>query len=134
MKKTAQRLAIIAALLVVASVVIDELADATQTRPDQRHTDRRTEVVIDLEGQHYRQHLATGATALFGACSATVSGALVDPGIVDEGNGRFSFSLAPSLGHHGKERLLGCLQDLTVERLRADVVSVTDRPLADSRA
>ena len=132
MKKTAQRLAIIAALLLLGSVVIDELADATQTRADERHTDRRTEVVIDVEGKHYRQSLATGANALYGACSATVTGSLVPPGIVDDGDGRFRFSITPSLGKHGRERLLGCLQDLTVERLRVDIVSIHDRPLANS--
>ena len=129
MKTVTRRLLIVAALLVGGSVGLDELADATQTRPDVHHADQRTEIVIDVEGRGYRQSLATGAAALYATCSATVSGELVEPGVINDGFGRFRFSIHPSLGHHGKERLLGCLRDLTVERLRADVVSVTDRPL-----
>jgi hypothetical protein len=123
-----RRLLVVAALLVLASVGLDALADATQTRPDVHHADRRTEFVLDIEGQHFRQDLHTGATALWATCSATVSGDLTPEGIVDEGNGRFRFSIVPSLGVHGTERITGCLRDLTVERLRADVVSVRELP------
>jgi hypothetical protein len=129
MKTLAQRLFLVAALLLVASVGIDELADATQTRPDQRHRDRRTEIVVDVESQNYRQSLTVGASALFATCAATVSGTLVEPGILQLDAGRYRFSLTPSLGHHGKERIRGCLNDLTVERLRSSVVSMSDKPL-----
>ncbi len=120
----------LAVLVLALSFGIDALADATQTRPDQRHADQRTEVVMRLSSQHYNQSLATGAFALWTSCSATVSGALVAPGIVNDGNGQFRFSVHPSLGRHGKERLTGCLRDLTIERLPAHVVSVADKPYA----
>jgi hypothetical protein len=119
----------LAVLLVALSFGVDALADATQTRPDQNHADERTEIVMQLASQHYKQGLATGAVALWTTCSATVGGSLVAPGIVDDGHGQFHFSVRPSLGRHGKERLAGCLRDLTVERLRAHVISVADKPL-----
>jgi hypothetical protein len=127
-KKLAGRLMVVAALLVLASIGVDALADATQTRDDVHHADRRTEIVIDVEGKHFRQDLHTGATALWAVCSATVSGDLTPEGIVDVGHGRFRFSIVPSLGHHGKDRITGCLRDLTIERVRSDVVSVRDLP------
>jgi hypothetical protein len=37
--------------------------------------------------------------------------------------------MTPSLGHHGKERLIGCLRDLTVDRVSSHVDSVADAPL-----
>jgi hypothetical protein len=128
-KKTAQRVGIAAALLFVGTVGIGRLADATQTRPDVRDDERRTQIVVKVEGRNYRQSLETGATALFAACSATVSGTLMGPGILQLGDSQFQFSLTPALGKHGRERITGCLNDLTIERLRAKVVSIADRPL-----
>jgi hypothetical protein len=128
-KKVAQRLGIAGALLLLASIGIDELADATQTRPDQRNAERRTEVVVRVEGRNYRQSLQIGATALFASCSATVTGTLTEPGILQLGDRQFQFSLTPALGKHGRERLTGCLNDLTIERLRGNVVSIVDKPL-----
>ncbi len=32
--------------------------------------------------------------------------------------------MTPSLGDHGKERLLGCLNDLSIDRLKSNVESV----------
>ena len=124
-----RRLLSVAAIGVAGFFGVGALGDATQTRPDERHDDVRTEVVLELEGKGYRQDLATGALALWATCSATVDGTLVEPGIVEDGDdGTFRFAIRPSIGRYGKERLLGCLNDLTVERLRADVVSVTDVP------
>jgi hypothetical protein len=119
----------LAVLLVALSVGVDALADATQSRPDEIHENERTEIVMQLASQHYQQGLATGAVALWTTCSATVHGSLVAPGIVDDGHGQFHFSVQPSLGRHGKERLTGCLRDLTVQRLRAHVISVADKSL-----
>jgi hypothetical protein len=121
----------LAVLLVACSFGVDALADATQTRPDDNDANERTEIVLQLASKHYQQGLATGAVALWTTCSATVRGALVAPGIVDDGNGQFRFSVHPSLGRQGKERLTGCLRDLTIERLRAHVVSVSDEPYAE---
>jgi hypothetical protein len=124
--RTMRRVLVLVGLLAVTIIGVDHIADATQTREDVRHGDQATEVVIDLDAQNYRQPLATGANALWATCSATVAGNLTDDGIVDQGNGRFRFAVHPSLGEHGKERLLGCVRDLTVERLRAHLVSVHD--------
>jgi hypothetical protein len=134
MKRTVIRLAIVAAVLVAALSGLDKLADATQTRADVRHDDQATEIVIEVEGKRYRQSLTTAAMALWGTCSATVAGDLTEDGIVEQGDGRFMLAVTPSLGHHGKERLLGCLRDLTIERLKSSVVSVTDVPYAKASA
>ncbi len=110
-------------LALVAAMVfgVKAIGDATQTRPDQRHADRTTEVVVRLEGRNYHQSLDTAAHALWGSCAATVAGALVDPGIQRIGDGVYRFAITPSLGRHGEERLLGCLRDLTVDRLKSSV-------------
>lgn len=128
-----KRLLLIGAIAVGAWFSIGAIGDATQTREDVRHADRATEVVIHVEGLRYRQSLDVAANALYSTCTATVSGRLVEPGIVDLGGGDYSFAMTPSLGHHGKERLLGCLRDLTIERVKSSVVSIEEiayRPAA----
>jgi hypothetical protein len=122
---------LVAGMIVAVMLAVEWLADATQTRPDehQRRSDARTEIVIDLDAQHYRQDLATGALALWASCAATVSGTLTAPGIANLGNGRFRLAIRPALGEHSRRRLLGCLGDMTIDRLRGHIVSVTDRRL-----
>lgn len=124
------RRAILFVALVGAGVLgVSAMGDATQTRPDQRHADQKTEVVFRLEGRNYRQSLDTAAYALWGSCSATVAGDLVDPGIESLGDGSYRLAMTPSLGPHGKERLFGCLDDLTIDRVKSSVQSVVDVPL-----
>lgn len=124
-----KRLVLIGTVAVGAWFSVGAIGDATQTRADERHADRRTEVVVHVEGRRYRQSLDVAAAALYSACTATVDGRIVEPGIVDLGGGDYSFAITPSLGRHGRERLLGCLRDLTVERVRSHVVSVEERAL-----
>ena len=125
-----RKLLSVTAIGVVGFFGVGALGDATQTRPDDRDDHARTEIVVEVESKGYRQDLTTGAHALWATCSATVDGSLVDPGIVavDGDEGTYRVAIRPSIGRYGKERLLGCLRDLTVERLRATVVSVTDIP------
>jgi hypothetical protein len=124
-----KRVMMLGALLVVGAFVVDALGDATQTRDDDREHDMQTEVVIHVEGRHYRQSLATAALTLWGSCSATVAGDLVRPGIESVGRGDYRFAMTPSLGEHGKERLLGCLNDISIDRVKSNVESVHDVPL-----
>lgn len=128
-----RRMLVVGALVTAGFFGIDAMADATQTRADERHADLQTEVVIHVEGKGYKQSLDTAAWALWASCSATVEGTLLDPGIEALGDGDFRFAVAPSIGHHGKERLLGCLRDLTVDRLKSSVTLVRDVPLGMQR-
>jgi hypothetical protein len=124
-----KRMMVFVVLIVAGAFGIKVIGDATQTRPDERHGDRKTTVVIHLEGKHYRQSLDVAAQALYGKCAATVAGDLVDPGIERLRPGRYRFAMTPSLGDHGKERLLGCINDLSIERLRSNVESVEELPI-----
>jgi hypothetical protein len=120
-------LLVAAVLLAVAAVGLDALADATQTRPDPRRPGEQTVVVVDVRTNRYRQDLLTAATTLWGSCAATVRSRLTTPTPTELAPGRFQLVLEPALGAHGRERLLGCLRDHTVDRVRGSVVSVADR-------
>ncbi len=124
-----KRVMILGVLLVIGAFVVDALGDATQTRNDDRDHDKQTEVVFHVDARHFRQSLDTAAAALWGKCSATVAGDLVGRGVVPIGGGNYRFAMTPSLGEHGKERLLGCLNDLSIDRVKSNVESVHDVPV-----
>ena len=74
-----KRLLVLGVLLIIGAFVVDAIGDATQTRDDERHNDKQTEVVFHVEGKNFRQSLDTAAQALWGKCAATVGGHLVEP-------------------------------------------------------
>jgi hypothetical protein len=116
------------ALMAVAVVVagIDVLADLTQDRPDRVPAGSRSEIVLDV---HHRSTGAAGlrsAQGLWGACQSTVWQHLAEPGVVPIGDGRFLLATSPAVGEHAWRRLQGCLEDMTIDRVRARVVSKRD--------
>lgn len=122
---TARALLLAVALVIAAAVAYYGLAEATQTRNDHLTPGTRSEVVVEIETRAYRQDLATAAHALWGTCAATVGRDLVGE-IEPLGDRRFRLVTSPALGRYGGERLVGCLNDLTIDRVRAEVVSSRD--------
>lgn len=120
------RLYVLGALLIAGGLLAaDYLGDATQTRPDAPRPGMQTEIVFDVDLYRYRQDDLTAAHALWATCTSTVSNRPVVP-LERVGPGRFRLVLQPALGEHARERVVGCLRDLTVDRVRGQVVSVTD--------
>ena len=108
-------------LLVVASVLgIDALADATQNRGDAVDRNSRVTIVFDVATRHYAQDEDTAARALWSVCAATTGNRVVeDLAPVEEG---WAVTLQPALGHHGQKRMVGCLEDTTIDRVIGHVV------------
>lgn len=120
------RLSVLGVLLVVGGLLsADRLGDAFQTRPDPLRHGEQTEIVFDVERHRYRQDDLTAAHALWATCASTVSNRPVVP-LERVEPGRFRLVVEPALGEHARERVVGCLRDLTVDRVRGQVVSVTD--------
>ena len=44
------------------------------------------------------------------------------------GDGRYRVVLAPAVGEHDQRKLVGCLEDLTIDRVRGDVVAFRHTP------
>jgi hypothetical protein len=125
-RATLLRLALAGAVLLGGAIVLDRLADATQTRSDAPVRAARTEVVVDVDTNRYRQTDETAASALWGVCAATVPVRLVGGAPERLTDGSFRYLVEPALGRYRRERLLGCLNDLTLDRVRAEVVRVDD--------
>jgi hypothetical protein len=116
---------LLAALGVGAYLAVTLLGDITQTRPDHVGPNSRSEIVLEVETNGYLQPASDGARNLWAACSGITSRQLVeDPGIVDIGEGRFRFSVEPGLGANTRRKLVGCLEDATIDRVQGSVVSV----------
>lgn len=117
---------LVAAVLMVAGVAaVDELGDLFQTRADHVDPDSRSEVVLQVDERRYKHSLDHGAQALVVACAGSVANRVLDdPGVVEIGPGRYRFLVEPSLGRHNRVKLIGCLEDATIDHLRGDVVSV----------
>lgn len=122
-RTTAVVLAGIATCLVVA-VVIDVLADAIQTRPDETIAEASTVVEIELQGAEADRQTARRATELWGTCGHTLGSAATRAEIELLGTARVAVRVPAHIGMHAEQRMRGCLQDAVVDRVQASVVDV----------
>ncbi len=122
------------AVLGVAAIAIgiDTLADLTQDRPDRARPGSHSEIVVRVASRDRTGSDFLAAQGLWGACQGTVRHRLVEPGVVDMGSGHFLLTTAPALGEHSWRRLQGCLEDATLDRVKATVVSKRDSQAPDA--
>ena len=116
-------------LLVAASALamgVDALADLTQDRPDRILPGTRSEIVLDLKSRDRGGSALLSAQGLWGACQGTVRHRLAEPGVMEVSDGRFRLVTEPALGEHSWRRLQGCLEDTTLDKVKAHVVSKRD--------
>ena len=113
-----------AAVLVVGSVAVDQLADLTQTRPDHPVADSM-EIVFDVSTRNPRRPALQAAQGLWGACQGTIYRGTGAGDVAVDGQ-RARVVVHPALGDHGRRRLRGCLEDVTVDRVKAHVVHMRE--------
>lgn len=111
---------------VVAAVLVDAMGDLTQNRPDRPRPGSRSEIVLAVEARGRQRSPQYATESLWGACRGTVSQRLAPPGAVEVEPGRVRLVTEPALGDNAWRRLRGCLEDATVDLVRANVVSKRD--------
>jgi hypothetical protein len=115
-------------LLAVGSVLgVDALADATQNRPDPIETGTRSTVVFGVDVRDGKWDEAAAALALWSTCASTVTHTRTVAG-PDRAGDLWSVTLEPALGEHGRRRLVGCIEDATVDGVLGNVVNLTPHP------
>ena len=117
-----------AAGLVAAALGVDVLGDLTQTRPDARRPGWRSEVVFEVRSRDPERRPVGLAGRLWSSCQHTAERTLDAPGVVDLGGDMAKVVVRPALGTHARQRLKGCLEDLTLDRVMARVVDIRDLP------
>ncbi len=123
-----KRLVLVALAVVTIAAGVDSLADLTQDRPDRVLPGTRSEIVLDIDSRERGGSALRSAQGLWGACQGTVRNRTVEPGPVEVSEGRFRVFTAPAIGEHSWRRLQGCLEDTTLDRVKAHVVLKRDLP------
>jgi hypothetical protein len=121
-----KRTVLTVALLAATVFGIDALGDLTQNRPDRPRPGSSSEILLAVEGRGRQSAPLRAAESLWGACRGTVGHSLAEPGLVEVSPGRVRLVTLPALGDHAWRRLRGCLEDATIDLVRARVVSKRD--------
>jgi hypothetical protein len=103
------------------------LAELTQNRPDPVEAGTATVVSFDVDSRDYQRGDGAAAQALWAVCSATVGGEVTGvsaagAGMADDG---YTVTISPAIGENGSKRLVGCLEDTTLDRVMGHVRSIT---------
>jgi hypothetical protein len=117
----------LAAMAILGWLGIDALVDATQSRPDTSDRPARTTIELSI-AQRGAAATSETAEALWVGCRPTLGPRPTTAKVVPLGGDRFQLVLEPGIGHLGARRLTGCLSDLTLDYVRADVVDVENTP------
>jgi hypothetical protein len=107
---------------------IDELADATQTRPHHPHAGVRTVIELQLHGQLAADIPQRVLTSLWQSCTGTLRGDLPDPIITELDGSGFRLEVPADLGVSTSRRIHGCLEDAALDRVQAGVVKLGRAP------
>jgi len=113
-------------LVAVAAAVVGfliGLASMTKTVSDRVPPGSSSIVTFDVDIRRYPHGKAEAAAVVWAACQGTTHSRATPDGVV-AADGRFRVQVRPALGEHARRRLLGCLQDMTVDRIRAHVHSI----------
>jgi hypothetical protein len=116
----------------VLGIVIDAVADATQTRADVLEEGTVTMVDLEFHGARATADLERHASALVQVCAShSFNREIPQLGVVGLSSGTARVLLDADLGAHGLARLRGCLEDTTLDRIQATVLSTAELTTED---
>ena len=119
-----KRVLIAIVLIAFVSIAVDQIGDLTQSRPDPVRKGEVTELVVSVHEDRFGLGQDGAADALWAVCSAhTSSRPLGGDGFAPVGDDLYRVVLTPALGRHAELKLVGCLEDFTLDRVLADVKS-----------
>ena len=116
--------------LAVATVVgIGALMDATQNRPDDPLPGSSSTLAFTVSTRDFPGGEQTAARTLMAVCAATVDDATITVPApaheaADDADRAWHVTITPALGEHGRKRLEGCLEDVTLDRVIGHVTDV----------
>ena len=111
---------VLALVALAAGIVL--MAELTQNRPDTVRAGSVTTVSFTVSTRDFQRGESAAAVALWAVCSATVSGDVSAPAPID---GAWEVTIEPAIGEHGENRLVGCIEDVTLDRVKGQVVTLS---------
>ncbi len=122
MKRLIAHLALAAAGL----VGVVALMEATQNRPDDPPPGSTSTLAFTVSTRDFPGGEQTAARTHMAVCAATVDEATISvPAKAKEAeDDAWRVTIAPALGEHGRKRLEGCLEDVTLDRVIGRVTDV----------
>jgi hypothetical protein len=126
----ARSLVTVATLGVLGAISGNALVEAAQSRPDP--ADRPAATTIELAVSHRGAGPPATVTTdtLWIACRSTLGTLAVAATVTAHGESGAALVLRPGLGRLGTRRLVGCLEDVRLDLVRADVTHVSSTPPA----
>jgi hypothetical protein len=120
---------LLAGVLAIALLIVgvDTLSDATQNRPDDVEAGTRSEVVFDVTLRQRNRAEAVAADTLWSVCAGTITHATTLSGPTGVGD-EWKVTVEPALGEHSRRRLVGCLEDATIDGVLGRVLNLTPHP------
>lgn len=117
------RRAVLSAALLLALVGgIVVMREATQNRPDPVVAGSSTTIDFTVSINRYQRGEPAAAIALWSVCSATVAGEV--SAVPEAHDGAWRVRIEPAIGEHGESRVVGCLEDVTIDRVLGRVSSL----------
>ena len=107
---------------------IDELSDATQSRPDVPRPGVHTVIELELHGELAGAVPTRVATSLWHSCIGSLRQHIPEPAVTELGGSRLQLVVGVDLGVHTVRKLHGCLEDAALDRVQAAVVTFRTDP------
>jgi hypothetical protein len=128
--RRAMRVGGIVLTLVVSLVVVQALRELTQSRPGELYEPGTTTVVVEIGQKRDARPVAAVATDLWSSCRSRLGGDVELTAVQPLADQLVRIDLDRALGRTGRARLIGCLEDYTLDLVRADIVTLESAPLA----
>ncbi|HEX4984139.1 MAG TPA: hypothetical protein VFV63_20720 [Ilumatobacteraceae bacterium] len=109
------------ALAAAGLVGVVALMEATQNRPDDPPPGSTSTVAFTVSTRDFPGGNSTAANTLAAVCAATVDSVVSAPAASGD---EWLVRITPALGEHGRKRLEGCLEDVTLDRVIGHVTDV----------
>jgi hypothetical protein len=104
------------------------LVEGAQSRPDPADRPARTSIDLTIASRDGSPPPITTAEALWVACRSTIGDLPATAEVLARGEQGATLVLRPGIGRLGVRRLTGCLGDVRLDLVRADVISASSVP------
>jgi hypothetical protein len=121
------------ALLVALGFTVEWMQDAMETRPEPLAADAETSLTLEIEEKGVQHSTADIALALWTTCRVRLPTTTELEQLTPLDSGHVRLVISPGLGRLRLRRFQGCLEDATLNRVRANVVaSQTGSPTGEA--